>query len=473
MKLIKVFFILYLFFFCSCDKKDSSNSINQFRVGLSTEPLTWDWSKAKDLISLGVLDNLVRPLIEIEHLKDGDFALGEGLLRNWKQSSKNKKEWSFELSKKAFWSDGTRVSLKQIEASLNHLIKNKDDSLCSSEIQKIDSVGVDKLNENLKIKTKIELKTLPKILTMICFSPFKNERPKSWNFVGTGDFRVQSYESGKGMVLKRVKKNSKAIEKIRFVFLNSWSAALNLFEAGELDFVPVIPTLQIKRFQNSSSFNFDESFTTSFLVLNSKKGPFTQLKVRSVLKNALSKTNFEKVLYGFKSTNSFVPSLMLNTKIYQNQTYKKPSKINPEVEIDLPCVDHENYKLTAQYLQSLLKPYGFNINIKLMDWKSFFHEINSGEASIYFRSWTAHWGHPVEFFNHLDKKNLSESDKLWSEEVFDSTSNVVLKLEQMQNQEISVVPLFEHKQYYLMNPKFTGFSASPLLKFNFKNVMLK
>lgn len=477
---------LLSFLALNCTKKNNSVDTESFKVALASEPLDWNWVTARDLTSLGILDNLVKPLVKIKYTTNQRALLKPGLLTNWRQDTSNNKVWLFKLNQNSKWSDGSKVTLKQIHSHLSKLIEKKNSPLCRFEAGQIASVRIEQKSQSLQIETKQQLPTLPNILSLLCFSPHKKHPPKSWKFIGTGDYTVTSYFPGKKMTLRRVRE-SKMIKRVEIFFLPSWETAISLFETGDLDFVPVVPTEQIPNIKKTKFLLSKPSFTTSFLVLNPNKKPFKNLILRKSIQQALDNEDLSKVMTGYKKSNSWLPHVFGNSVaplvLEKKATFK--AVVTPPLKIDFPIVDQSNYRRLAERLQIIFRPFGILLQIRMMDWSSYLIEINNKEPLLFMRSWTSHWGHPVEFLNIFSsdsnfnsikwqyKKYDENTKSSWKEDSFSPESFTQRAAREISLDKALVIPLLEHKQHYLISTKYSSFESSPLLKFDFSTIRPK
>src|SRR3989338_7773200 len=109
----------------SCSKKEKLDN-DTFFINLQTEPPTLDYSKATDVISSLVIDNIMDGLTDYD-LTAPSLPAVPKIAKSW-EISHDKKTYTFRLRDDVLWSDGKKVTAHDFAYSLLCLL---DPATCS------------------------------------------------------------------------------------------------------------------------------------------------------------------------------------------------------------------------------------------------------------------------------------------------------------------------------------------------------
>ena len=107
---------LFLYLSVSCSGEKIDNGL-VFRMPITNEPPTLDWSLATDSVSFDILTNIMEGLTQYDSNMDPIPAIA----KRW-EISKNKKIITYYLRDDVFWTDGKPVTAHDFEYSWKRLL---------------------------------------------------------------------------------------------------------------------------------------------------------------------------------------------------------------------------------------------------------------------------------------------------------------------------------------------------------------
>ena len=135
--------------------------------------------------------------------------------------------------------------------------------------------------------------------------------------VGTGPFKVESYNPESELVLVRNEEynwGSEAVyghtgppllERITWNFIQEPGTRLAALESGEVDFIDAVPLLDVERLEEDPNFvvlQFDQAGHGRSLMFNQEKSPTDELAVRKAVAHAIDKeATVDVVFHGYGS----------------------------------------------------------------------------------------------------------------------------------------------------------------------------
>src|SRR5438046_2759226 len=105
---------------CTVDSPRSASGSSVFKMNLSTEPPTLDWSLATDGVSISVIQNLMEGLTQF----DDQLRPQPAVAKRWTVSPDGK-TYTFYLREDIYWTDGKPVTAYDFEYSWKRLLNPK------------------------------------------------------------------------------------------------------------------------------------------------------------------------------------------------------------------------------------------------------------------------------------------------------------------------------------------------------------
>ncbi|MFQ5781290.1 MAG: ABC transporter substrate-binding protein, partial [Nitrospiria bacterium] len=207
------FFVLLLAvsvtFLWERDRGEGADSGNTFRMNLTAEPPTLDWSLATDNVSIRVIENLMEGLAEYDARLRPQPAIAE----RWEVSSDGL-HYLFHLRTDVIWTDGKRVTAHDFEYAWKRLLDPETASeyayflfdiqnaaeFNAGSIKDKDRVGVKAIDDHtLRVDLKKQAVYFPSITTFMATFPQRQDLIERYedrwtdpeNLVTCGPFRLK------------------------------------------------------------------------------------------------------------------------------------------------------------------------------------------------------------------------------------------------------------------------------------------
>lgn len=224
------------------------------------------------------------------------------LALSWKVDESGLK-WTFKLREDVLWFDGQRFTADDVVFTFNQLIYSPDIPNSARDIFtvegktfKVEKVDDFRVSFTLPVKFAPFLRgmgqeILPKHILEDCvkkgrFNSKWTLNTKPQEIIGTGPFKLEKYEAGQRIILRRNpdywktdQENNRLpyIEKIIFLVVQNQDTALLKFKEGELDYYglrgtdyPILKPEEKKG--NFTVYETGPAFGTNFLVFNQNRG---------------------------------------------------------------------------------------------------------------------------------------------------------------------------------------------------------
>ena len=491
---------------------------------LWSDPPTLDPHLVTDTTSAGLVVEMFSGLVGL----DSDLEIVPDLAESWDQS-KNGTLFTFKLRKGIVFSDGTPITAKDFEYSLNRAV-NPDTESPVAELYLGDIVGVKEVLDGIASEisgiTVIDDMTLqieidaPKAyflakLTYPTAYVVKKENideGENWtdNPIVTGPFALERYDLGQTLILKRndfywgVKAK---LDKVEFNLAGGVQMAM--YENDEID-IAGVGLADLERVQNQSDpLNADlisvpPSFTISYIGFNVSEPPFDDHKFRQALNYAIDKqliatqvySDLVKPAYGilppnFPGFSSDIIGLKYDpdkaVRLLNESKYADP-ETRPLIVVTIPGTGGSpslDMEVVADMWDRIL---GVQIEIQQVEWATYLQDLHRERLQIWGGSgWQADYPDPQDFIdilfhsestgNHGSYKNET-ADKLLEDARVeqDPLKRVSLynKAEQLIIDDAPWLPMwFDQEGLALIKPKVKGFEFTPLIVPKLKKVYIQ
>jgi len=286
MRLFIVFMAILTLAGCSPETNDG----DAIRVGMSRMPMSLDSRYATDAASHRVQEFLHRGLVKL----DDRFLPQPDLAESWQHP--DPLTWIFTLKRGIRFHDGSVVTARDVEATLNSVMDASKASPLKAGLASIESV--DAVSENmLRLKlnrpdasllTRLELGVLPTGVANASHSP------KS--IIGCGPYRLKSWK-GNSLQIEAVEGE---LPSVRFVGVKDPVTRSLKLARGELDFTQgelpphLIPYLQK---QDDIEIQYHPSTTFSYIGLNLQDKHLKDIRVRRALALGLDRNKLKQALF--------------------------------------------------------------------------------------------------------------------------------------------------------------------------------
>jgi len=491
---------------------------------LWSDPPTLDPHLVTDTTSAGLVVEMFSGLVGL----NSDLEIVPDLAESWDQS-KNGTLFTFKLRKGIVFSDGTPITAKDFEYSLNRAV-NPDTESPVAELYLGDIVGVKEVLDGIASEisgiTVIDDMTLqieidaPKAyflakLTYPTAYVVKKENideGKNWtdNPIVTGPFALERYDLGQMLILKRndFYWGTKAkLDRVEFNLAGGVQMAM--YENDEID-IAGVGLADLERVQNQSDpLNADlisvpPSFTISYIGFNVSEPPFDDQKFRQALNYAVDKqliatqvySDLVKPAYGilppnFPGFSSDIIGLKYDpdkaVRLLSESKYSDP-ETRPLIVVTIPGTGGSpslDMEVVADMWDRIL---GVQIEIQQVEWATYLQDLHRERLQIWGGSgWQADYPDPQDFIdilfysdstgNHSSYKNEA-ADKLLEDARVeqDPLKRISLynKAEQLIVDDAPWLPMwFDQEGLALIKPKVKGFEFTPLIVPKLKKVYIQ
>ncbi len=319
---------------------------------------------------------------------------------------------------------------------------------------------------------------------------------------GTGPYRFAAYQPGKRFLIEANPYYWGAQPEVRlidFLFITDESAALNLFETGQLDILTRLSPSNIARLKKLPSFRSDPFYATYFIAFNTHKAPFDQRDFRRAVSGAIHREEIVKAMdSGEMPAISWIPRGIEGFLEYQDPKAifgSSISKVRGELaQHPLSPVSAafdtgaKNSMIMEKIQHDLQENLGLKTSLSNMEWKAYVKSLQTNAPPIFRFGWLTPFADPInplQVFMTGNPNNYAG----WSNPEYDKLVQGIAamapgaarteKIKQAQkilvDDEAAVVPIFHYVQNHLVSERVTGFKVNPfgIISFGEMSLQLK
>jgi len=274
-----------------------------FKLAVTQNAVSMDPIATSDNTSIWtqllVYDTLVRP-------KDDASGLEPGLAESWERAEDGL-SYRFEL-RDAQFADGAPVTAEDVVFSLNRA--RGEGSRWASFFSAIDEVSADDADT---VTVSLERPFTPLLNNLAMFSAailpktLVEERGDAFFEapLGAGPFQVDAWRKGEGFSLSRNphywEEGKPHLDQVELQVTPEGNSRVLQLEAGEIHAALDIPLNQIERLEAAEGVSVDTAtvFRTDFMLMNTTRKPFDDVRVRRALNHAVDKQGLvDGLLFG-------------------------------------------------------------------------------------------------------------------------------------------------------------------------------
>lgn len=422
-----------------------------FTLRIQGEPETLDWNKAHTPIETYLLMNLMEGLVTF----DAKLKPAPSLSQSW-SISPDGRTYTFKLRAGVKWSDGVPLKAKDFVYSWKRLLSpvtaapyayflfdiEGAEYFNKGAITDFSQVGVKALDDStLQVKLARPVAHWIQIPTFWVTFPLREDvvdkYGAAWDSPGKmvtlGPYTLEAHDYDSKIVLRSNptywgKKGN--IESVVCQIVKDDSTALSLYEAGKIDFLTDIATLDLKRLKNNPELKAYPYLKTVYLGFVVTKYPMTNKKFRRAVAMAIEKSKMGDLLQGGQTTaGSFVPPGMLSHSAKAGLPYDV-SKARAELKssgidltkplsIEILLSNHEKSLTLAQFIQSELKKnLGVQVTLQPFDNKTYRSQLDLHGFPMFLASWGADYPDPDNYLSVL-LSTSGNNRMVWKNEKFD------------------------------------------------------
>ena len=496
----------------------TSSTESTFRLVLSNEPPTLDWSLATDSVSITVIENLMDGLTRF----DDELRAVPAIASSWDVSDGGRR-YVFHLRPGVTWSDGRPVTAADFEYAWKRLLDPRTaaqyayflypianaKAYNTGKLTDASIVGVRARSDSeLEVLLEEPLVYFPSLTTFMVTFPQRRDlierHGDRWtdpgHLVTNGPFRLREWRHEYRLVLEA---NSgyyggrPRVDRVNMYVVNERTTELTLYQTGDLDYAQ-LPPEAIPTFEGTPEHRRLPILRGYYVGFNVAKPPFTDPRVRRAFALAIDREEFPKILRGGElAARSWVPPGMPGYEPDVGLGYDPQRAIALLAEAGypegrgLPAVEYVYNTgpvntLIAENLQAQWKrALGIDVRLDNVEWKVYLKRLEQDAPPMFRLGWGADYPDPDNFLalftadsgnNHtrwanqgyddLVARAASEPDPGRRLAMYREAQRILTELD------VPIVPLFTHSQNILVKPWVRGFDLNAMEILSLQNVSL-
>lgn len=481
-------------------------------TNLGAEPEWIDPGKCSEVSGGTLIFNLFAGLTQPH---PGTLAPMPDVARGWDVSADGRR-YVFHL-RETQWSDGAPLTAHDFEyawkrvldrelaskyASFLYPLKNAQ-AFHTGAIGDAAQVGVRALDE-LTLQVELE-DPLPYFLDLVSFYTAmpvprhvieKLERegrnPDLWtrpeHIVSNGAFVLAEWKFRQSMLLRKNVRYWDAARvkpaRVRLSMVESNNTTLNLYEAGELDYIgnSALPAEFIDHLASYRDFQRGPYLGTYFLWVNTRAAPLDDVRVREALSLAVDRDSLVRFVTrgGQDPTADLVPDGVAGYRGLGRSRFD-PDRARrllreagygpdrPLPEIVFRYNTSEGHKQIAEALQQMWKQHlGADVTIENQEWKVYLKTLQATDFQIARMGWIGDYADPFTFLELLASGNGNNHSN-WTDPEYDQllrdanrTQNAEARLallrraEELAMDAVPLIPIYVYTRSELVKPYLMG-----------------
>ncbi|MED0936627.1 peptide ABC transporter substrate-binding protein [Bacillus cereus] len=496
------------------NKSDTEAKKQVLNVTVSEEIPSLDTAKTMDGTSAHVMQNIFEGLYVLD---DQDQPI-PAVAKSFKRSEDGKK-YTFDLRKDAKWSNGDSVTANDFMFAWKRAINPETASQYAymlfhvknaKEINKgtmaLDNLGVKAINDyKLEVELEQPIPYFLQLLALPIYLPqhesFLKEQGKNYalepsNLIYNGPFVLEKWKHEQEFQLKKNAtywdEKKVKLDEINFQIVKDTMTAVNLYEAGDLDRVPINSQF-VDKYKGNKELHMSSDPGIAMLRFNEKNNALANKKVRQSISLALNKEDFVAhfINNGAKSASGLVPAGHINEETgkdfrkengdlspYDLQNAKKiwteaKKELGvDEVNLEFLTYEQDNAKRMAEYIKGDLEKHlqGLTIQIKQQPFKQKLQLEQAGDYDISMANWGPDYKDPISYLELFTTDNqnnkMNYSNRHYDELIKKTKSDLVLnqkkRWEALQEAErillddAAVAPLYQMGSAYVQKDYVKG-----------------
>ncbi len=499
-------------------RAQSNSDHNTFRLVLSNEPPTLDWSLATDSVSITVIENLMDGLTRFDH----DLHPVPAVASSWEVLDGGRR-YVFTLRPDVTWSDGRPVTAGDFEYAWKRLLDPRTAAQYAYFLYPVVNAKAyntgaitDPSTIGVRARSALELEVVleqpmvyfPSLTTFMVTFPQRRDLIERYGdrwtdpgrLVTNGPFRLDEWRHEYRLLLSanpRYYGGKPKVDRVRMYVVNERTTELTLYETGDLDYAQ-LPPEAIPTFEGTPEHRRLPILRGYYVGFNVSKPPFTDPRVRQAFALALDREEFPKILRGGElAARSWVPPGMpgYEPDVGLGHDPERARALLAEAGypdgIGLPAVEYVYNTgpvntLIAENLQAQWKrTLGITVSLDNVEWKVYLKRLEQDAPAMFRLGWGADYPDPDNFLA-LFTADSGNNHTRWANRRYDalvaaaaSEPDAVRRLAMYRDaqrilteQDAPIVPLFTHSQNILVKPWVRGFDVNAMEILSLQGVSL-
>ena len=448
---------------------------------LSQKPSTLDPRFASDAAGMRINHLLFESLVRL----DENLKIKPSLASSW--SYKNL-TYTFEIPKNQSFSNGRKIKAEDIEFSFNEYRKKKNPFY--GAFKKIKQVTVSGNDSHFILKVFLESFSavfLSSELPILKILPKKKALSELQEGVFSGPFQLD-LESENRLVLKANPyfKNPPKITTVIFKIIRDDLTRFQAILKGEIDIIqsemPYSKIEYLKKRPLPYRWFQKPALSMNYLLINMKDSFFKEKKARQILNLGINKE--EIIKYKLKSMAEPAASILLPESPFFNKGLKpmpyqflKAKKMVEENKwtgqsITIKTSNNDEVLSYAKVMAAQLTKLGFKVRLDSSEWGAFYKNLNQGRFQLALLRWVGAFDPDIYrvAFHSSQAPPMGRNrgfyinqklDRLLSqgagEPHFEKRKAVYLRVQEIINEDLPIIPLWHHQQISLVKKNIKGY----------------
>ncbi|PFS16045.1 peptide ABC transporter substrate-binding protein [Bacillus cereus] len=505
-------------FLTACNNKANKSDVEAkkqvLNVTVSEEIPSLDTTKTMDGTSAHVMQNIFEGLYVLDDQDNPTPAIAKSFER-----SEDGKKYTFDLRKNAKWSNGDSVTANDFMFAWRKAVSAETASQYAymlfyiknaKEINRgtmpLDELGVKVINDyKLEVELEQPIPYFLQLLALPIYLPqhesFLKEQGGNYglepsNLIYNGPFVLEKWKHEQEFQLKKNAtywdEKKVKLEEINFQIVKDTMTVVNLYEAGDLDRVPINSQF-VDKYKGSKELHMSSDPGIAMLRFNEKNKALANKKVRQSISLALNKDDFVAhfINNGAKPASGLVPAGHINEETgkdfrkengdlspYDLQNAKKiweeaKKELGvDEVKLEFLTYEQDNAKRMAEYIKGDLEKnlQGLTIQIKQQPFKQKLQLEQTGDYEISMANWGPDYKDPISYLELFTTDNpnnkMNYSNRHYDELIKKAKSDLVLnqkkrwealqEVERILLEDAAVAPLYQMGSAYVQKDYVKG-----------------
>ena len=364
-----------------------------------------------------------------------------------------------------------------------------------------------------------------RLATFAALSPVKKDvveaNPDGWSldpktYVSTGPFKLTEWKQGSHILVTKNEyywnKDAVKLDGIKCLLMQDQNAAFSAYESGEASMIKDYPVQEVTTMQKRPDYKSSPKLGISYIDVNNDLDEFKDPKVREALALALDRKYMaDTITAGINSpATGFIPDGVVDwdgSAWADNITDKSVYFDNDNFDANLAKAKellkeagHENgaglptmsyttndagfNKKVAEYLQQAWKELGINVEVNIVEWKSFIPQRRSGNYQIARDGWVMDYNDPSNLLECAYSTNGNNSSRYKNPEydaLLDKAANetdaktrfgYLHQAEELLLKDTGVIPLMYQNETYLQkdNIKDSFYTSDGIWHFEYADI---
>ncbi|PER32659.1 peptide ABC transporter substrate-binding protein [Bacillus cereus] len=505
-------------FLTACNNKANKSDVEAkkqvLNVTVSEEIPSLDTTKTMDGTSAHVMQNIFEGLYVLDDQDNPTPAIAKSFER-----SEDGKKYTFDLRKNAKWSNGDSVTANDFIFAWRKAVSAETASQYAymlfyiknaKEINRgtmpLDELGVKVINDyKLEVELEQPIPYFLQLLALPIYLPqhesFLKEQGGNYglepnNLIYNGPFVLETWKHEQEFQLKKNDtywdEKKVKLDEINFQIVKDTMTVVNLYEAGDLDRVPINSQF-VDKYKGSKELHMSSDPGIAMLRFNEKNKALANKKVRQSISLALNKDDFVAhfINNGAKPASGLVPAGHINEETgkdfrkengdlspYDLQNAKKiweeaKKELGVEqIKLEFLTFEQDNAKRMAEYIKGDLEKnlQGLTIQIKQQPFKQKLQLEQTGDYEISMSNWGPDYKDPISYLELFTTDNpnnkMNYSNRHYDELIKKAKSDLVLnqkkrwealqEVERILLEDAAVAPLYQMGSAYVQKDYVKG-----------------